>query len=103
MNHKVSRYIEAEDVAERGSQAGGKEGRVTRIIGLSAILVLARPTDAFAYVDPSIGGYLLQIILAGILSAAVGIRMFWKNIKLFFQKIFSGSDTDETDKKKSTR
>ena len=103
MNHKLSQDFDAGEAAERRSPVGGWLWWPARVFGLAAILVLMRPTDASAYIDPSTGSYLLQIVLAGILAAAFAIRMFWHNLKLFFRRIFSRSGPDETDSKKPTR
>ena len=103
MNHKLSQDFDYDEATQRSSPVDRRVGWSARIIGLAVILVLIRPTDASAYIDPSTGGYLLQMLLAGILAAAFTIRMFWRNLKLFFQKKLSGSDPDETDSKKPTR
>ena len=39
------------------------------------------PTSTFAYLDPGSGSMILQLILAGIASVAVMIRVFWSKIK----------------------
>jgi hypothetical protein len=44
-------------------------------------VVLAR--EANAYIDPSTGSYLLQILLAGFLGALFTLKIFWKNVKTF--------------------
>ena len=102
MNHKLSQDFESGETAGRSNLAGSVAGWLMRITGLAAILVLARPTDAWAYIDPSTGSYLLQMLLAGILAAAFAIRIFWHNLRLFFQRLFSGNRTDQTDEDQST-
>ncbi|MEN6620071.1 MAG: hypothetical protein ABFD50_00765 [Smithella sp.] len=48
------------------------------------------------YIDPGTGSVLFQIVLAGILSIGVIIRVFWKKIRsLFYKKEF------EVEKQKS--
>jgi len=37
-----------------------------------------------SYLDPGSGSMLVQILLAALLGAGVGIKIFWKNIKAFF-------------------
>ena len=39
---------------------------------------------AAAYIDPSIGSYLFQLLLAGLLGAIFALKVFWGNIKRFF-------------------
>lgn len=46
-----------------------------------------------AYLDPGSGSYLLQILLASLLGAAVVIRMSWGRIRGFFSR----SQPDEKD------
>lgn len=54
----------------------------------SASVLLPRP--AFAYLDPGTGSYVLQILIAAAVGAAVAIRAFWQNIKLYINKLFGG-------------
>jgi hypothetical protein len=41
---------------------------------------------ALAYLDPTSGSFILQIIFAGALGALVSIRIFWKQITGFFKR-----------------
>ena len=54
------------------------------ILSMSAVLVLH--DYALAYIDPSTGSYIIQIILAGVLGALFAIKTYWGRIKLFFTK-----------------
>jgi hypothetical protein len=45
---------------------------------------LAAP--AAAYIDPSAGSYLLQILAAGFFGAMFALRIFWDRIKSFFSR-----------------
>ena len=83
--------------ADRSIRTGRVFGWWYRVIGLALILVLIRPTDAWAYVDPSTGGYLLQMLLAGILAVAFAIRMFWQNLKSYYTRLFGGKPRAESD------
>jgi O-antigen/teichoic acid export membrane protein len=60
-----------------------------RVLSLAAIFWLARPIEAHAYVDPSTGSYMLQMLLAGILAAAFAVKMFWRNLKEMARRMFS--------------
>jgi hypothetical protein len=102
MNHKLSQYSTVARRSEHRSVGVGKGSWLARIIALAALIVIVRPTDAWAYIDPSTGSYLLQMLLAGIVAAALAIRIFWTNLKLFFQRIFSGNKCDDTDKNEPT-
>jgi hypothetical protein len=49
----------------------------------------------FGYIDPGTGSYLIQILIAIFVSLSFGVKIFWKNIKSFFEKVFS-KDKKET-------
>jgi hypothetical protein len=72
-----------------------------RILGLAVLFWLARPAEAHAYIDPSTGSYLLQMLLAGLLAAAFAIRMFWRNLKEMGRRLFSGNRAKDADDKRS--
>ena len=61
------------------------------VIGLSFLfwvfIALVAPDSASAYVDPGTGSYVFQILIAGILSAAVSARVFWSHVKSFFARL----------------
>jgi len=50
--------------------------------------------NSYAYLDPGSGSYLLQIIIAALLSASFVIKAFWKRIILFFSGLFSKKGRD---------
>lgn len=45
--------------------------------------------DAFAYIDPGTGSFVLQVIIGALLGVAFAIKSFWKNVKAFFAKLLS--------------
>ena len=45
--------------------------------------IILFPTYTFAYLDPGSGSMILQLILAGLASVAVIVRVFWSKIKGF--------------------
>ncbi len=47
---------------------------------------------AFAYIDPASGSYFLQFLLAGLLAALFGLKIFWRNVKAFLHRVFSRED-----------
>ena len=51
---------------------------------VAAICLFARP--AHAYLDPSTGSLIFQIIAAAFLGVAVFIRIYWAKVKSFFRK-----------------
>jgi hypothetical protein len=50
-------------------------------VGLAAWWTLVLASDAQAYIDPSAGGMLVQLLLAGTAGVAVLARLFWTRIK----------------------
>ena len=62
--------------------------RIMTILAILAIIDLSFPRHAYAYLDPGTGTYLFQLLVAALLGAAVGIKIFWYKIKLFFKKLF---------------
>lgn len=55
------------------------------LIFLTTSLSLFTP-GAYAYIDPGSGSYFLQIILAGLLSLPIIIKMNWQKIRNFTLK-----------------
>ena len=53
------------------------------------VLLLISARDAFAYVDPGTGSYILQLIMAGLLAAAFALKSYWKNIAAFLSRLMS--------------
>ncbi len=47
-------------------------------------LFLIFPYLLCGYIDPGMGSWIFQVIISGILGAIVAIKMFWKNIKMWF-------------------
>jgi hypothetical protein len=41
-------------------------------------VLLCLPSLASAYIDPSTGSYVLQLLLAGLLGALFALKVFWK-------------------------
>jgi len=55
-----------------------------------ATLMLVCSGDAYAYLDPGTGSYVLQIVIAGIVSALFTIKIFWRRVVDFFSNLFKG-------------
>ena len=49
--------------------------------------VFALPTDAFAYLDPGSTSFLLQAVLAGIVSGLVAVKLYFRRIVSFFRGV----------------
>jgi len=51
--------------------------------------------NAYAYLDPGTGSYLVQILIAGLVGAAFSIKIFWQRIKDFFSGKKPDNNEDE--------
>lgn len=56
--------------------------------------ILFRPA---AYLDPGSGSYLLQLLVAAVLGAALAARMYWGRIKTIFSRKKSDEPIDKPD------
>ena len=52
--------------------------------GTVAILILAVPSLAHAYLDPGSGSMLLQLLLGGLAFSAVVLKIYWRRFVAFF-------------------
>jgi hypothetical protein len=60
---------------------------------LPLLIGLAAPP---AYLDPGSGSFLIQLVIAGALGAALAIRMSWKRIKgMFRRKVSPPPDSEK--------
>jgi len=67
------------------------------LLAFSIILVFAQPV--FAYLDPSTGSFVLQMIIAGMLGAIFTIKIYWRKLKGFISRLFGKNvkkSSDET-------
>jgi hypothetical protein len=69
--------------------------RLVHIITISGLIIITLPDDAHAYIDPSTGSYILQILLAGLLGALFTLKIFWRNVKEYLSRIFTRSGRDD--------
>lgn len=50
-------------------------------------LLLGWTRDAWAYLDPGTGSYVLQVIIAGLLGVGFAVKTFWRSLKAFFSRL----------------
>ena len=62
------------------------------------LLLLALSGPAHAYIDPSAGSVLLQLILGGIAGVLVALRLYWNRLTAFFRRRQASTTTDERDR-----
>lgn len=62
-----------------------------------AIVMLVVPFSLVqAYLDPGSGSFIIQLIVGAILGSLVAIKIYFKNIKKSFIKLFSKKKTEQT-------
>ncbi|MDE0144516.1 MAG: hypothetical protein OXI53_07805 [Nitrospira sp.] len=49
-------------------------------------VIVIEPDYALAYIDPSAGGLLVQILLGGIAGIGVLVKLYWGKLTKFFRK-----------------
>jgi len=49
-------------------------------------MLLLQPLDAFAYIDPTSGGLLIQLLLGGLAGLGVIARLYWGKIQKVFRR-----------------
>jgi Na+/proline symporter len=57
---------------------------------LTVLLKFVLASPAYAYLDPGSGSFILQMIVAGIMSSLFVLKIYWKKMKSFFR---SGSQS----------
>jgi hypothetical protein len=63
-----------------------RSGSKSKLLLLLASLALLTPTNAWAYLDPGTGSYVLQLIVAGLLGALFTVKTFWARIVAVFRR-----------------
>ncbi len=59
-------------------------------------LLLSLPVNAYAYLDPGTGSYIIQMLIAVFLGGLYAVKIYWQKIKLYFSKFFSkGSEENK--------
>ena len=53
-------------------------------IVFAALLVIVLPGSAFAYIDPSAGSIVLQLVLGGVAGILVALRLYFRRVTSFF-------------------
>lgn len=64
---------------------------MTQRMLIAAALLVASSTWAMAYLDPGTGSLALQMLVAGALTAAASIKIFWARIKDVFRRMLGKS------------
>ncbi len=55
-------------------------------IACMMVIVLCVPTTAHAYIDPTAGGLLIQMLLAGAAGIGVVTKLYWRRLVAWLKK-----------------
>lgn len=70
---------------------------IVRFLLFCTILFMATPTAVFAldlaYLDPGTGSLIVQMIIAGIASALLALKIYWRSFKAFISSRFGKQET----------
>lgn len=72
-----------------------KRGKIHATAALMVLAFLALDRPASAYIDPGTGSMLLQLLLATVFGALMGVKIFWQRITLLWSNLFSSRDKSE--------
>jgi hypothetical protein len=72
---------------------------VVHSVAMASVLFLTFTRDAYAYLDPGTGSYILQLVIAALLGASLAIKIYWGNIKKFFATRVLKTHREEQDEK----
>jgi len=67
---------------------------LTTLTVLFAFFCFVFPQEAYAYLDPGTGSYLLQVGLAVLLGASFVIKIYWRRIRASLANLFSKRKKD---------
>ncbi len=59
-----------------------------KLIIVLSLIIFSVPQTAHAYIDPSTGSMVIQILLAAFAAIGYTIKVYWGKIKAFFGKTF---------------
>jgi len=51
--------------------------------------------DAYGYIDPGTGSFMLQMALAALFGALFAVKHYWRRIKFFLKSIFGKKDDEQ--------
>jgi len=62
---------------------------------LNIIAIFLIDTNAYAYLDPGTGSFILQAIIGFLAALSAGFLYYWTKVKNFFLKFFKKNNNDE--------
>ena len=69
--------------------------KILTFLILNIIAIFTIVTNAYAYLDPGTGSFILQAIIGFLAAVSAGFLYYWTKVKNFFLKIFKKKNNDE--------
>ena len=64
-------------------------------LSCNIIAIFLVVTNAYAYLDPGTGSFILQAIIGFLAALSAGFLYYWTKVKNFFLKLFKKNNNDE--------
>ena len=68
---------------------------LVKIFYLNTLSLIVYSSNAYAYLDPGTGSFILQAIFGFLAAISAGFLYYWSKVKNFFLKIFKKNDNDK--------
>ena len=66
-----------------------------RLLILACIAIVLVPANAYAYIDPGTGSFLIQGLIAAVVGVGLALKLYWRKIKAALTgKSIQDEDTD---------
>jgi len=69
--------------------------RILNYLILNTIAIFLIVTNAYAYLDPGSGSFILQAIIGFLAALSASFLYYWTKVKNFFLKLFKKNNNDE--------
>jgi hypothetical protein len=63
-----------------------KRSSIHPLLAVLACLFIAMPSNAYAYLDPGTGSFIMQGLVAGIAGGLIAIRAYWRRVRQVFRR-----------------
>jgi len=67
------------------------------VVIFGCLLTVTYAGELYAYLDPGTGSYFFQILIGVLLGSLLAIKLFWRNIIAFIQRMFSSKGSSKKD------
>ena len=69
--------------------------KILNYLILNTIAIFLIVTNAYAYLDPGSGSFILQAIIGFLAALSASFLYYWTKVKNFFLKLFKKNNNDE--------